>query len=210
VQGLHVRGERSFSALPRAAQRASSGMEAIAPATPSATMFVQLPGMPFESFFSGTASARAPLRRNTSGASPSSASPTTIASGRIGISSAKRWMFCQSIASSRSKPSSSESVGVDASRMSAAASPPRICGPLVRTINPYSPAFAAASSRSVPAVITPLPPLPAIAIEMLRRAPRDVVFMPVMPVALRGSFAAPPPSDVEHGSNFATAAPDGR
>ncbi len=50
-------------------------------------------------------------------------------------------------------------------RSRAAASPPRICGPLVRTIRPYRPARAAASSSIVPAVITPLPPLPAMAID---------------------------------------------
>src|SRR6266567_4559523 len=38
---------------------------------------------------------------------------------------------------------------------------------------PYKPAFAAALSSSVPAVITPLPPLPASAIEMLESAPRE-------------------------------------
>jgi hypothetical protein len=38
---------------------------------------------------------------------------------------------------------------------------------------PYRPAFAAALSSSVPAVITPLPPLPASAIEMLESAPRE-------------------------------------
>jgi hypothetical protein len=32
---------------------------------------------------------------------------------------------------------------------------------------PYRPAFAAAFNNSVPAVITPLPPLPAMATEML-------------------------------------------
>ena len=84
-----------------------------------------------------------------------------------GISSANRLTFCQSIASSRSNVSPSVSSGWFASRTSAAASPPRICGPLVRTMIPYSPAFAAALRRSVPAVITPLPPLPASAIERL-------------------------------------------
>ena len=103
----------------------------------------------------------------TSGTSPSSGSPIITLDASSGISSANRFTFCQSIASRRSKPSSSESSDRWASRSSAAASPPRICGPLVRTMRPYSPALAAASSNSVPAVITPLPPLPAIAIEML-------------------------------------------
>ncbi len=134
-------------------------------------MLVQLPGIALAIFFSGSDTKRAPPARNTAGGSPSSESPTSSPEARIGISSAKRLMFCQSIASSRSKPSSSDSVWVRASRSSAAASPPRICGPLVRTIRPYRPALAAASSSRLPAVITPLPPLPAMAIERLVAAP---------------------------------------
>ena len=127
-------------------------------------MLTQLPAA-LAIFFSGSATQRAPLARRTSGASPSSGSPTSRLPGPSGISSAKRFTFCQSIASSRSKRSSSVSIGVVPRRSSAAASPPRICGPLVRTIRPYRPARAAASSSRVPAVITPLPPLPASAIE---------------------------------------------
>ena len=128
-------------------------------------MLIQLPGSALIIFFSGSAWLRAPLRVNTSGTSPPSASPMTRLPACSGISSAKRCTFCQSIASSRSKRSSSDSSGVLPSRSSAAASPPRICGPLVRTISPYKPAVAAASSSRVPAVITPLPPLPAMAME---------------------------------------------
>src|SRR5690606_7063338 len=54
-------------------------------------------------------------------------------------------------------------------------SPPRICGPLVRTISPYRPARAAASSSIVPAVMTPLPPDPANAIERLAGADSPAV-----------------------------------
>ena len=120
---------------------------------------------PWPSSSAAASRACAPVRRNTSGTSPPSASPITRLPACSGISSAKRCTFCQSIASSRSKRSSSDSTGAAPRRSSAAASPPRICGPLVRTIRPYRPACAAASSSSVPAVITPLPPLPAMAID---------------------------------------------
>ena len=60
-------------------------------------------------------------------------------------------------------------------RHSAAASPPRICGPLDRTMSPYQPAFAAASSSMFPAVITPAPPLPVTATETLVRVAALVV-----------------------------------
>ena len=130
-------------------------------------MLVQLPLISFAVFLSGSAIWRAPLCVNTSGVSPSSASPMTTLSAVSGISSAKRLTFCQSMASSTSNASSSVSIGLRPRRTSAAASPPRICGPLVRTMRPYQPAFAAAPTSSVPAVITPLPPLPARAIEML-------------------------------------------
>jgi len=154
-----------FQLLRTAASSAAAGRPASAPARPSTSMLIQLPGSALAIFLSGSATALAPLRRNTSGTSPPSASPMSRLPACSGISSAKRWTFCQSTASSRSKRSSSDSTGVADSRNRAAASPPRICGPLVRTIRPYRPACAAASSSSVPAVMTPLPPLPAIAIE---------------------------------------------
>jgi hypothetical protein len=81
------------------------------------------------------------------------------------------------MASSRSNLSSRPSSGKAPSRTSAAASPPRIWGPLVRTMRPYKPAFAAALSSSVPAVITPLPPLPASAIDTLAPADRGAVLL---------------------------------
>ncbi len=59
------------------------------------------------------------------------------------------------------------STGWSASRNSAAASPPRICGPSVRVDSPCQPAALAASSRKLPVVSAPAPPLPMIAIEML-------------------------------------------
>jgi hypothetical protein len=128
-------------------------------------MLTQQPGIALAIFFSGRARQFAPLAVKTSGAVPSSASPMTTLPARSGISSPKRLTLPQSIASSRSKWSSSASIGARARRSSAAASPPRICGPLVRTIRPYRPARAAASSSIVPAVMTPLPPLPASARE---------------------------------------------
>ena len=134
-------------------------------------MLIQLPACDLAVFFSGSVTRRAPVALKTSGTSPSSASPISRLSWVSGISSAKRLTFCQSIASSRSKLSSSDCIGRGDKRSSAAASPPRICGPLVRTIRPYRPARAAASSNSVPAVITPLPPLPAMAIDRLPCAP---------------------------------------
>lgn len=84
----------------------------------------------------GTATAFAPVFTKAAGASPSASSPTMRLAGPSGISSAKRCTFCQSSASSTSKRSSSDSTGVAEMRTSAAASPPRICGPLVRTISP--------------------------------------------------------------------------
>jgi hypothetical protein len=150
-----------------AVSSAAAGRPASAPDRPSASMLIQLPAMSLAIFLSGSATECAPECRNTCGTSPPSVSQMTMEPACRGISSAKRFTFCQSIASSRSKLSSSDSTGVVESRTSAAASPPRICGPLVRTIRPYSPAWAAASRSSVPAVMTPLPPLPAIAIERL-------------------------------------------
>ncbi len=160
-------------------------MPASPPAKPSASMLVQLPGMALAIFFSGSATQRAPLLAKTSGAAPSSASPITMLVARSGISSAKRWTFCQSIASSRSNVSSSASIGRRASRSSAAASPPRICGPLVRTMSPYRPARAAASSSIAPAVMTPFPPLPAMATDT-----------DVPAVTLRAGAPAAPPGSV--------------
>ena len=54
--------------------------------------------------------------------------------GTSGISAAKRSTLCQSTAASTAKLSSWASVGKVQTRTMAAASPPRICGPLVRVI----------------------------------------------------------------------------
>ena len=62
------------------------------------------------------------------------------------------------------------STGSTASRSRAAASPPRICGPMVRVNSPCQPAAQAVSSRESPVVSAPAPPLPMIAIEMLGEA----------------------------------------
>ncbi len=177
-----------FQVSRNAASRAFGGIPASPPVRPSASMLTQLPGIALAIFFNGSAMQRAPLWVKTPGASPSSASPIIRLAARSGISSAKRFTFCQSIASSRSKLSSSASTASRARRSSAAASPPRICGPLVRTIKPYRPARAAASSSSVPAVITPLPPLPASATET------DAPGVPIEVLAAitLGSFAEVP------------------
>ncbi len=66
-------------------------------------------------------------------------------------------------------------MGCVAMRISAAASPPRICGPLERTISPYQPACAAASRSRLPAVITPAPPEPHSATQTLVRLDEDFV-----------------------------------
>ncbi len=99
-------------------------------------MLTQLPGMALAIFFSGSTCAFAPPARKTGGISPPSLSPMARLPACSGISSAKRFTFCQSTASSRSKWSPRLCSGCGPSRTSAAASPPRICGPLVRTIRP--------------------------------------------------------------------------
>ena len=149
---------------------ASAGTPMSPAASPSATMFGQLPGIDFASCFIGTFTQRAPRPRYASGGVPWSGSATIRLAASSGISSAKRWVFCQSIAISASNRSSRQSIGCGAKRSSAAASPPRICGPLERTIRPYQPAFAAASSSMLPAVITPAPPEPQTATETVVRA----------------------------------------
>jgi hypothetical protein len=57
-------------------------------------------------------------------------------SGPSGSSVAKRPTFCQSMAASTWKRSSCASVANVDTRTMAAASPPRICGPLVRVMSP--------------------------------------------------------------------------
>ena len=147
----------------------SAGTPISSAVSPSATMFGQLPGIAFASCFNGRFTQRAPRARYASGGAPWSGSATIRLASSSGISSAKRWMFCQSIAISASKRSPRQSIGCGAKRSSAAASPPRICGPLDRTISPYQPARAAASSSMLPAVITPAPPEPQIASETVVR-----------------------------------------
>jgi hypothetical protein len=104
--------------------------------TPSATMFGQASGIPAASAFQGAGAWRAPLRAKTSGGAPCAGSPTMRLSGPSGSSAAKRATFCQSIAASTWKASSWPSPGKVDTRSIAAASPPRICGPLVRVIRP--------------------------------------------------------------------------
>ena len=62
------------------------------------------------------------------------------------------------------------STGSAAKRSNAAASPPRICGPMVRVNTPCQPTALAASNRKLPVVSAPVPPLPTMAMEMLGNA----------------------------------------
>jgi hypothetical protein len=131
-------------------------------------MLTQPPPAALAVFFSGSACSRAPWRRKTSGASPASAvadqqaarADRDLVAEAVQVLPVDGQQHVEAIIQRghRAAPM----------RSSAAASPPRICGPLVRTIRPYRPARAAASSSSVPAVITPAPPLPAMATEKLR------------------------------------------
>ena len=70
------------------------------------------------------------------GGSPCAGSPTSRLPAVRGISEVKRLTFCQSIAASTWKQSSWLSEAKVDTRSIAAASPPRICGPLVRVISP--------------------------------------------------------------------------
>ena len=82
-----------------------------------------------------------------------------------GIALMKRSAFFQSMATRMSKSLDIVAAGSVESRTSAAASPPRICGPTDRFISPYQPALPAASSRILPDVTAPAPPVPTIAKE---------------------------------------------
>jgi len=83
------------------------------------------------------------------------------------ISSPNRSMFFQSIASNRSQWARSEAMGSGDRQIIAATSPPRIWGPLERTMCAYQPLSPAASNSALPTVITPAPPLPATVIDNL-------------------------------------------
>ena len=136
-------------------------------AIPSAIMFGRPPGMAFAISLIGTSTTRAPVRPTMAGKSPPRGSLITRLCGAASISAPKRWALTQSMPMSRSKCSGGHSTGPLAKRTKAAASPPRICGPTVRVSNPCHPAAHAASSRKLPAVSAPAPPLPRIAMEML-------------------------------------------
>ena len=98
-------------------------------------MLARPSGTDLASFLSGSDARAAPLRKNTSGGSPWSGSPTIRLAAPSGISALKRCTFSQSTAARTSKRSSMQSTGWVAIRSMAAASPPRICGPEERVIS---------------------------------------------------------------------------
>jgi len=133
-------------------------------------MFGRPIGMSLASAFIGTSMTSNPSSRTTAGVAPASGSAMMRLSGRSGISSAKRSAFCQSSASQRSKLSFMHSMGRGPSRISAAASPPRICGPKERRMMPKQPFLPARLNNNSPAVIEPAPPDPVTAMDMSQRS----------------------------------------
>ncbi len=147
----------------------SSGNPIIFAIAPRAIILGRPPFIVFARLFMGRSSTRAGTSGSSPPLCPTPASLTTRLSLRSGISPINRLMLPGSMASTRSKLSSGDSVGPVARRITAAASPPLICGPAERLIKPYQPAFAATSSNRLPVVMTPEPPLPVSAMDKLWR-----------------------------------------
>ena len=87
----------------------------------------------------------------------------TMPPGATGMAVMKRSAFFQSSATRMLKSRAMQKAGRVDRRTSAAASPPRICGPTERVDSPCQPDLPAASSNMAPAVMAPLPPVPTMA-----------------------------------------------
>ena len=141
----------------------SSGRPVNSATKPTAIMFSRPPLIAFAISPIGHSTIVQLLSINTRGGSPAAGSAITNPPSATGIAFIKRSAFFQSNATRMSNSFDMQKAGCVDRRTSAAASPPRICGPTERFNSPCKPALPAASNRIDPAVIAPIPPEPTMA-----------------------------------------------